>query len=184
MKKLLLFPLALFLLIACKHENDTQASVITDSEISLADTLRISSPRQVDLLPEAREQVRDWLAYATATDVVENMEGLTGNDIVAASNNLVQIMENLRTTLPDTLQKPAVEARATVLLTKANVLYQVGNTARVNPERVFHLARDIVFEFDNFKLQVNEIFLKAPSDFEKELDKAFEDSLQKDTLAP
>lgn len=97
------------------------------------------------------------------------------------SNNLMQIMESLSSTLPDTLRSPAVEARTNVLLTKAHVLHQLSNKKEKNPDEIFEVAEDIVIEFDNFKLQLNELFLKTPENFELELDQEFEESLEADS---
>ena len=190
MKKILLL-LSVLLLIGCKKENaDTETAA--ESQGNFSDQLQVTTNRTVTLLPEAKTEVSQWLAYATAQDEIGSLREKTGSEIVGTSNSLMQIMENLRTTLPDTLQTPAVIARANVLLTKAKVLHQLSEKKRKNAQEIFEVANDLIVEFDNFKLQLNELFLKSPGDFELELDQEFEeakeqqrrtrDSIARDTL--
>ena len=143
---------------------------------SLSDSLEVETNRQVSLLPEAQVKVSDWLEYATAYNQVEDMRTTTGRSLVSNSQPIVQIMEALNSSLPDSLQQVPVRARTTVLVTKANVLHQVATKKEVEAEEVFTAANDIILEFDNFKLQLNELFLKTPEDFEIELDRQFEES--------
>ena len=156
-------------------------------DASVRDTVAFSEPievetnRTVTLLPEAQAAVSEWLAYATAQNEIEAMKGATGTEIVQSSEPLVQIMENLYTTLPDTLQVTAVLARTNVLQTKAQVLHQLANRKNKNASEVFKAANDVITEFNNFKLQLNELFLKTPEDFELELDREFEET--RDTLS-
>lgn len=164
----------LIAVIACNNRGKEKTPESAVNGITFSDTLEITTGRTVELLPEARAEVSDWLGYATAQDAVANLKGRTGAEIAAASNNLVQIMETLKSTIPDSLRNPAVEARSTVLLTKAKVLYQIVNKREKEAAEVFDLANDIIFEFDNFELQLNEIFLDTPSALEEELEEAFE----------
>ena len=174
MKKFLFF-LVMTGFLSCDEKPQAQAEVEQDTA-KLSDTLEVQSNRQVSLLPEAQEKVGDWLAFATAFNQVEDMRSATGRDLVSNSQPIVQIMDALNSTLPDSLQQVPVRARTTVLVTKANVLHQVATKKEVKAQEVFNAANDIILEFDNFKLQLNELFLKTPADFEIELDRQFEES--------
>ena len=174
MKKFLLF-LILAGLLSCNEKQEAQP-VADPNAASLSDSLEVETNRQVSLLPEAQVKVSDWLEYATAYNQVEDMRTTTGRNLVSNSQPIVQIMEALNSSLPDSLQQVPVRARTTVLVTKANVLHQVATKKEVKAEEVFTAANDIILEFDNFKLQLNELFLKTPEDFEIELDRQFEES--------
>ena len=174
MKKFLFF-LVMTGFLSCDEKPQAQVEVEQDTA-KLSDTLEVQSNRQVSLLPEAQEKVGDWLAFATAYNQVEDMRSATGRDLVSNSQPIVQIMDALNSTLPDSLQQVPVRARTTVLVTKANVLHQVATKKDVKAQEVFNAANDIILEFDNFKLQLNELFLKTPADFEIELDRQFEES--------
>ena len=180
MRKILVFFLILSLF-SCEDKAEKPAATPVQSNSSFSDTLKISKSRNVNLSPEAREVAADWLAYITAQNEIENLEYKTGSEIVETSNNIRQIMETLRETLPDTLKSNAVEARTNVLLTKANVLHQYANKKQKNPDEIFEVAKNLIVEFDNFKLQLNELFLKTPENFELDLDREFEESLEADS---
>lgn len=180
MRKILVVFLMLSLL-SCEDEAEKPVVAPLETSTSFSDSLKISKTRNVILSPEAREIAADWLAYITAQNEIENLENKTGSEIVESSNNLMQIMESLRETLPDTLKTNAVEARTNVLLTKAHVLHQFSNKKQKNPDEIFELAQNLIVEFDNFKLQLNELFLKTPENFELELDQEFEESLEADS---
>lgn len=177
-KILVLFSLIFFF--SCEENQEAKVSEV-NSEKSFSDRLEHSDKRTVTLLPEAREMAKEWLAYVTAQNEIQGLENSTGLDIMDSSNNLVQIMESLNTTIPDTLRSRAVEARMNVLYTKARVLHQLSNKKQKNPDEIFKVTNELLTEFDNFKLQLNELFLKTPENFEMELDEEFEDSLQPDT---
>ena len=180
MRKILSF-FVIISFFACEEKEKTSQISPVQSRTTFSDQLEINTNRTVNLLPEARQLAGEWLAYATAQNEIENLVQSTGQEIMGSSNNLVQIMETLQTSIPDTLRSNAVEARANVLYTKAQVLHQLSNKKQKNPDEIFEVAGDLVVEFDNFKLQLNELFLKTPENFETELDEEFEQSLEPDS---
>ncbi|WP_029038222.1 hypothetical protein [Salinimicrobium xinjiangense] len=180
MKKILLL-FVLSLMISCDEQKTEPQREQVQRKTSFSDSLQVSVNKRVTLMPQAREIVSSWLAYVTAQDEVQRLSNRTGAEIMDISNNLMQIMESLKSTMPDTLRSPAVESRTNVLLTKAHVLHQLSNKKEKNPDEIFETAEDLVIEFENFKLQLNELFLKTPENFEMELDEAFEESLEPDS---
>jgi hypothetical protein len=186
MRNLLLLFSAL-ILISCKEETPQNTGSNSAGKAAFSEELQVTTNRRVELLPEARAEVNEWLAYATAQNEMENLRNSTGNDILESSNSIMQIMESLRESTPDTLQTPAVLSRTNVLVTKAKILHQLSNKKEKNAEEIFETANDLIVEFDNFKLQLNELFLKTPVDFEQELDEEFQESKEStntDTIQP
>ena len=175
MKKLLFFLVIVFLN-ACKEEEQaTEESLASDSS-ELSVPIEIESNRTVRLTSPAQEQVANWLAYATAQNEIRSIKSATGTALINKSGPLVQIMESLQSTMPDTLKVSAVEARANVLVTKAHILHQISMRENKDAEDIFEAANNLIVEFDNFKLQLNELFLKSPEDFEMQLDREFQNS--------
>lgn len=177
MKNLLIF-FSILLLISCKEDTSKSAKPNTASKALFSEELEVTTNRRVNLLPEAREEVSEWLAYATAQNEIETLRNSTGNAILESSNSIMQIMESLNKSVPDTLQTPAVMARTNVLVTKAKILHQLSSKKEKDATEIFDVANDLIVEFDNFKLQLNELFLKTPTEFEQELDEEFEDLQQ------
>ena len=181
MKRLLLI-FTFTLLISCQEKNPPAEVEMSEGRRTFADQLESDQRRIVSLTPEAREQVNQWLAYATAQNEIETLKTATGTEIIAGSRSLVQIMESLQSTMPEVLKSPAVEARVNVLVTKSKVLHQLSNKKDKNADEIFDVANDVIEEFDNFKMQINELFLKTPGDFELDLDEEFEQSRSGDSI--
>ncbi|HET7360376.1 MAG TPA: hypothetical protein VFI78_00415 [Salinimicrobium sp.] len=179
MKNILIFSVVL-LVIGCKEKPAEIEN--TDQSEALSEQIVVETNRKVSLIPQAREKVNTWLAYATATNQIEALKTATGTEIVQSSQPLIQIMEALENTMPDSLQVPAVNARVNVLLTKARILDQKGRKKHTEAEEIFKTANSIIVAFDNFKIQLNEVFLKTPEDFEEALDSIFLAESTRDSL--
>lgn len=164
----------LFAFFGCREKVEMKAPK-NENSVQLFDSLKVKTNKVVTLLPKAQELLSSWLAYATAQNGINSMKKATGSDLVQISRPMVQIMETLHSTIPDTLQVPAVLTRTTVLVTKANVLHQLSSQKNIEIEKVFETANDLIVEFGNFKIQLNEMFMKTLEDFESELNLQFEE---------
>lgn len=171
---------ALFL--ACEENTEPQKMPEPQDSLELSQPMSLETNRTVTLMTNAREAVSEWLAYAMAQNEVENLKSRTGKEIILNAEPLLEIMENLNSSIPDTLQTKAVRARTNVLYTKAGILHQLSNKKDENADEIFKAANSLITEFDNFKIQLNELYLKAPEDFERELDRQFEESQEQDSI--
>lgn len=181
MKKIFII-ISLLIFTACRDRTVQDTGNNEQDSLELSRTLQVENDRVVTLLPEAEEAVNEWLAYATAQNEIRALRNATGHDIVETSEPMVQIMEGLQSTIPPELQENAVKARVNVLVTKARLLHQRANKKYRNEDDIYGAAGDLIEEFDNFKIQLNEVFLSTPEDFELELDQEFRERLEGDTL--
>lgn len=181
MKKLFLVIIP-FILSGCGFENNSNDQVETATEDTTAFTQPLLlTQEQVMLLPEAQEAVSEWLAYLLAESEVRSFAKYSVNDVIANAGPLAEIMQNLRATVPDSLKLEPVQARLAVLFTKAKVLEQLTDKQNPEPEPIAEIAEEIPAEFNNLKIQLNEVFLKSLEDFEEELDQY---DVGSDTLNP
>lgn len=172
MKNFLLIILTLMILVSCRE--DTEEPEVNLMDEALAQQIDQVTGRSVNLTPEAMEVASQWLAYATAQNEIRDLRQATGHQIISGSNPLAQIMESLQSTIPDTLKVVPVETRTAVLVTKSKVLNQLSHKKQREATEIFEAARDLIEEFENFKLQLNERFLASPSSFQSELDRQFQ----------
>lgn len=180
MKNIFLILLSLFLL-GCEEKKNLEGNAEKKMEDSIAFSQRLDvSNQEVLLLPEARAITSEWLAYLTAQIEIENFREYTVNDVVSNARPIAEIMRSLRETLPDTLKSNATEARLAVIYTKAMVLEQSSKKRNPDPLEIANIAAEIPTEFTNFKIQLNELFLKTLEQFEKELDE-FDAEQERDT---
>ncbi len=125
---------------------------------------------EVVLLPETTAITSDWLAYITAQSEIDNFRIYTINEVISNATPIAEIMESLKGTVPPQFVTNGVQTRLSVLYTKARVLERLSKKRNPNPEEIAATAQEIPVEFNNFKIQLNEIFLKTLEDFEAELD--------------
>jgi hypothetical protein len=125
---------------------------------------------EVVLVPEARELTMNWLAYLTAQSEIENFDTYTLNDVISNATPIAEIMHALRQSVPDSLKTNSIQTRVSVLYTKSKVLEHMAKRRTGNPEAIRTTAEELPVEFNNFKIQINELFLKTLEDFEQELD--------------
>lgn len=96
---------------------------------------------------------------------------------------IAQIMESLKSSLPDSLKSVAVESRLNVVNTKAQLLKQYSGKQEPDAEDIAQTTQELHLEFTNLKLQMNEIFLKSLEDFEKELDEFEQLEREQDSIS-
>lgn len=165
---LILLPICL---VGCNSNDKKNNSPDQEEEDTTAFSQTLTIPEEeVVLLPEAREQVITWVQYITAQNEIENIKSASLNQVMENARPLAQIMQSLKTSVPDSLQSTAVNARLNVLVTKSKVLEQLATRRNRDPQKIAETAEEIPVEFNNLKLQLNELFLKSLEDFESELD--------------
>lgn len=168
-------------LLGCEEKKNLKENSEKKMEDSIAfsQNLQVSN-QEVLLLPEARAITSEWLAYLTAQIEINNFQEYTVNEVASNARPISEIMRSLRETLPDTLKSNATEARLAVIYTKAKVLEQHSKKRNPDPLEIAKIAEEIPTEFNNFKIQLNELFLKTLEQFEMELDE-FDVDQERDT---
>lgn len=167
----IIFPVIFFIfLTGCdnKRELEGQQETAVDSSVVYA---RLSNPeKDVVLLPETQEITENWLAFLTAQSEIENFRTYTVHDVRSNSTPIAEIMENLKGTAPKQFRTHAVDTRLSVLYTKAKVLEFLSNKRNPDYAKIKATAEELPIEFINFKIQINELFLKTLEELELELD--------------
>lgn len=166
-----IFSFIIFLFLAGCNENQNMNSQQDTGIDTTALYAALNYPdREVVLLPAAREITDDWLAYLTAQSEMENFRTYTVKDVSSNATPIAEIMNNLRQTSPKQIKTHAVETRLSVLYTKAKVLEFLSSKRNPDHAAIKDAAEDLPLEFNNFKIQLNELFLKTLEDLEEELD--------------
>lgn len=162
----------ILLAMGCNQNKDSKSQEPQTAKDTTAFNQKLElTNQQVLLLPGASKITSEWLAYITAQSEIENFKNYTLNDVISNARPIAEIMKNLKETLPDSLKATPVESRLSVLLTNAKVLEQLSQQRNLPAKKITATAQEIPAEFNNFKIQLNELFLKTLEDFELELDK-------------
>lgn len=163
--------LLIVLMVGCNQKTSENTNESNKEEIQLALAQKLEAAKmEVTLLPEAQEITNEWLAYITAQSEIENLKNYTLNNVISNATPIAEIMKSLSETVPPRLKSNAVQARLGVLVTKSKILQQLTEKREVNPEEIATIAKALPLDFNNFKIQVNELFLKTLEEFEEELD--------------
>ena len=163
--------LLIFVMAGCNQKTTENSNESDREKNQLALTQKLeTSKTEVVLLPEAQEFTNEWLAYITAQSEIENLKNYTLNDVISNATPITEIMKSLQETVPARLQSNAVKARLGVLVTKSKILQQLAEKREPNPEGIAKTANELGLEWNNFKIQINELFLKTLEEFEEELD--------------
>ena len=179
MKLLRILGIAIFVFTSCEDNTTvTENAVVGQDSIVLNQKVKSSKTIQVTLQSEPNEIVVNWLAYITAQDEIRNLENASLQNVVEKAVPLSKIMTELRSTVPEQLSSKAVMSRLVVLETKTKILEQLTRRQTLDADKVLVIAKELPQDFENFKLQLNELFLKTPDQFEIELDDRL-DSIQK-----
>ena len=170
--KNIFWTILILLLTGCNQNKDPKTGGSQNETDTTAFNQKLEfTNQQVLLLPKASELTSEWLAYITAQNEIENFKNYTLNDVISNARPIAEIMKNLRETLPDSIKATPVEARLAVLLTNAKVLEQLSQQRNLQAKKIAAAAQEIPAEFNNFKIQLNELFQKTLEEFELELDK-------------
>jgi len=165
----------MLLMIASCNQNKQTGNKVTSSIIdttSVDQNLKIPS-QNIQLLPAATQFTSEWLGFVTAQEEIRNFQNYTIKDVISNAKPIVEIMKSMQESVPDTLKSKPVQARLTVIYSKAKILEQLAARPENKTKRIAEAAESLPLEFNNLKIQINELFLKTLEDFDSELD-AFE----------
>ncbi|MBW2961911.1 hypothetical protein [Mesonia aestuariivivens] len=160
---------------ACKNNNEDLNNNKTDTfqeknAKNFSRQVNIFKDRKVNLLPEAEESSANWMAFTTAKNEIERIDNFTLQEVVNNSNNLFKSIQGLQDSIPTEFQKRTIKARLNVLLTKAYLLEGEASKQTPSAKQIDTLSANLYKEFENLKIQLNEVFRKSIEDFEFELD--------------
>lgn len=163
--------LILLIIVSCKQNGNADNDVASASKDTTSIDQKLKIPSQnIQLLPAARDFTSEWLGFITAQEEIRNFENYTVKDVISNAKPIVEIIKSMQESVPDTLKSIPVQARLTVLYTKAKVLEQLAARPEYKTKDIANTAESIPVEFNNLKIQINELFLKTLEDFDKELD--------------
>lgn len=160
---------------SCQEDNHAAEKSLQEEKMrSFSEKLTFPESGQVQLLPEAKNETAQWLAFITAQMEVKRMREFTVQDAVSNAETIRQIMKTMKTTIPDSLKVKPVLARVNVVVSLSNVLQQISANPNAAPVEIKKTAEKIPVAFENLKIQINEVFRKSLEDFQQEVETKLE----------
>lgn len=168
--RIILMALFFLSLAACDQNREFKGEEETGIDTTVINANLDYPSQEVELVPATREITEDWLAYLTAQSEIENFRNYTVKEVSANATPIAEIMLSLRDTAPKQLNSNAVQTRLSVLYTKAKILEFLSGQREPDYVAIKSVAEEIPLEFNNFKIQINELFLETLEDLEERLD--------------
>ena len=129
------------------------------------------------LSDQAKIHTQQWSVFEEFEENVRSISGSTKEKLRTTSERLVRFTDSLATKIPDTLNSTLISSRLTVVMTRAHLLNQEVQKARVDSLKLEIAITEMTNATANFIVQLNEKFEKDAIDFqrrdneEKELEK-------------
>lgn len=128
---------------------------MTASDLYYKDSVfqSISKIPNIKIFPNAEAQtiIKEWVTYQNFLEQLKTIQ-LS----LPAIKNLSEIAKKLDSTMPDTLDVPAIKARLEVLKTKSQVLHQYIQRQTPEAEKTFEHLNDIIISCDQLNENIND----------------------------
>ena len=147
-------------------QNKTDRKTLSQEEKAREDSLKIAlnlKPYQTTTLnPQADSLVKSWPMYEELEIEVNRLENYTLQDVISNISTLHSVVDSLQQTIPEAVDTFPVTSRVNVLNTKAKHLMLLSEKQRPKLRDIKKMAEEYPFEFNNLKIQLNEVFIELP----------------------
>lgn len=164
---------------SCSEENHKTVDAPSENIEILKQQVQVQKETTVNLLPEAEEEIMKWTAFVKTKSAIEQLDNYSLKEIRLQIDNIIRVVTELQSHIPQDLRKPPIEARIRVIFTKAKILQQLLKDDSLEVKKINQVAGSLASEFEYLKIQINEAFLESPVDFEIDLKKM---EVQKDSV--
>ncbi len=171
-----IFGILLMILASCVQDSEKDKPQIKPRETEAFTKEFKIKTAILPLESSAKKYALTWAPYIVLNNEVQQLETTSVNKLIDNSSAIAQLTESLQSSLPDSLRSTPVQSRLRVLTTKAKVLEQKAHLQSINPEEIKEVAQEILMEFNNLNIQLNELFIETIEDFEAELDRLVEEN--------
>jgi len=168
--KIVFTSLIILLFVACKDDSSSKSQNQNVSEnqgqqdfdaVLKTDTIQLTK-----LSPESKNITREWMGYIALNSEIERFDDYSLQDLVNNSETILNVTDTLQQSIPEKLQTKALQARIRTLYTHARLLEENAKRNTPNAEEVKVLGAKLKRDFDNFNIQINEVFIQQQDSLE------------------
>ncbi|MGO3706273.1 MAG: hypothetical protein ACTJGD_00410 [Mesonia hippocampi] len=170
------------LLVSCKEEAAKEALPVLAKE-QLEKKVVLSTNFEVLFNQKSKTALNNWASYLTLDNEVDRIKSATVKDILSNSNSLLVAIDSVAATTPTDFKNKPIAARIKTLKVKAAMLKQLNDFHDFTPEEVEQYAQEVYIAYQNFQLQLNEVYLEGLRDFEKNFDR-IDSGVALDSVSP
>ena len=163
--KHLLLVLLIIAYFSCKDDNTAQlAAQVKESQKKEVVFEKISKNWNfviTDLQPQSQELIGNWPAWRLFINELKQKPTSSIGAFQKKSKTLTKLADSVYKTIPAKLQKPAVKARLTVILTQCRNLELYINLQSIPAQKIVSAIADINLAINSFEMQLDEIIRKS-----------------------
>ena len=149
----------LLMCLSCKKTTQTstetsdapsKSQAITEKDISKLNYLDFAIDNRVETIIES------WQEFNQLETIIDNTKkGDLSYFKTDAKKNLKTLLSDIRKTIPDTINTPAILARITVLETKLYKTESLSNLSTTKKEELLNTLKELLVSFSNLSFQLN-----------------------------
>ncbi|WP_104734915.1 hypothetical protein [Hanstruepera ponticola] len=157
-------------LISCQDSNkqDVEVNIEQNSQtlISQAD---IENLKYIEFLPDikVKKQISGWEKYSELDRIVEDVKAANLSFFKGNSEIVNALCEELKSTIPESMNTPQIFSRVVALETKIFKLENFANQSNPKKELVLGAVEEFLIAFSNFNLQMNKKIEKESQNIQK-----------------
>tara|TARA_R110002020_G_scaffold117278_11_gene268022 strand:- start:1118 stop:1720 length:603 start_codon:yes stop_codon:yes gene_type:complete len=162
----------LFLFLGLLSIGCTEKSAPVQDPTETTDSIKISFPsdikKNVILSADVNRLTSGWTGYGGVSQNIDELDNASIATIKENSEVWVNSSTEMLEAIPDSLKSKPIEARVTILFTKANTLKQEASKRIVDTAAVKKEATEFYNAFQDLKLQLNLKYQKSVEDYLEE----------------
>ena len=145
--------------LSCKKttQTDTENSDTTNKSLTITEK-DMSKLKYLDFSIDDRVEpiVGSWQEFNQLGDIIESVKkGDLSYFKTDAKKNLKTLLRDIRETIPDTINKPAILARITVVETKLYKTESLSNLSTTKRQELLNTLKELLVSFSNLSFQLN-----------------------------
>ncbi|PKQ44972.1 hypothetical protein CSW08_10170 [Confluentibacter flavum] len=139
-----------------------KSQVITEKDISKLNYLDFAIDDRVEPI------IGSWQEFNQLENIIENTKkGDLSYFKTDAKKNLQALFRDIRETIPDTINTPAILARITVLETKLYKTESLSNLSTTKKQELLNTLEELLVSFSNLSFQLNKKMENDSQNIEK-----------------
>lgn len=151
---------SIFILLCFFSCKDSSNQIVVDSQNTqkqLVTKLDVENIKYIEFLPDSKvnKEISNWEKYHELERIVDDVKSANFSFFKENSEIVSTLMEELKSTIPETINSPQVFSRMIALETKVFKLESVVNLSKTQKETTIEIVKEFFIAFSNLNLQMN-----------------------------
>lgn len=146
-----------------KETNDTYKTEMAEE---LQKQMNLDTIEMIALSDKAKRVTEEWIKYIALNSEIKRLENYTVQDVITNASTIENVVDSLSIGIPREFDKKPVRTRIVTLNTHAKLLKENSERIEPDPSEIKDLSAKLKIDFNNFNIQLNEVFIIEDSPIE------------------